>query len=111
MWSSRDEQCRIGAGAPLAGRPLGAAVNPKDKFELVFGNLLERLIAERMDQNEEIFIRYVNDAFFQRIVGSWMATEAYRRLRDRQDRIEETRERSLPSSARLGGGQAERPIR
>ena len=95
--------------AAVADEALGqaAAVNPKDKFELVFGNLLERLIAERMDQNEEIFIRYVNDASFQRIVGSWMATEAYRRLRDRQDRIEETRERSFPSGLRLVEGRRE----
>ena len=31
-----------------------AAVNPGDKFELVFKNLLENLFVERMDQNEEI---------------------------------------------------------
>ena len=30
-----------------------AAVNPDDKFRLVFGNLLEHLFADRMDQNEE----------------------------------------------------------
>ncbi len=33
-----------------------AAVNPEDKFELVFKNLLETLFVERMDQNEEIFV-------------------------------------------------------
>ncbi len=38
-----------------------AAVNPEDKFELVFGNLLEQFFVERMDQNEEIFICYMND--------------------------------------------------
>ena len=92
--------------AAVADEALGeaAAANPKDKFELVFGNLLERLIAERMDQNEEIFIRYVNDPSFQRIVGSWMATEAYRRLRDRQAPPEKTSERSLPPSLRLVEG-------
>jgi type I restriction enzyme, R subunit len=60
-----------------------AAVNPEDKFELVFRNLLERLFIERMDQNEEIFIRYMNDAAFRDIVSGWMASEAYRRLRTR----------------------------
>ena len=58
-----------------------AAVNPEDKFELVFGTLIERLFTERMDQNEEIFIRYMNDEPFHRVVSRWMATEAYRRLR------------------------------
>ena len=59
-----------------------AAVNPDDKFELVFKNLLENLFIERMDQNEEIFVRFMNDGPFQRIVTTWMASEAYRRLRD-----------------------------
>ncbi len=58
-----------------------AAVNPGDKFELVFKNLLENLFVERMDQNEEIFVRYMNDAPFQKMVTAWMASEAYRRLR------------------------------
>jgi type I restriction enzyme R subunit len=58
-----------------------AAVNPEDKFELVFKNLLERLFVERMDQNEEIFVRYMNDASFREIVSGWMASQAYQRLR------------------------------
>jgi type I restriction enzyme R subunit len=58
-----------------------AAVNPSDKFELVFKHLLESLFVERMDQNEEIFVRFMNDAAFQKVVTGWMAAEAYRRLR------------------------------
>jgi hypothetical protein len=58
-----------------------AAVNPSDKFELVFKHLLESLFVERMDQNEEIFVRFMNDAPFQKVVTAWMASEAYRRLR------------------------------
>ena len=58
-----------------------AAVNPGDKFELVFKNLLERLFVERMDQNEEFFVRFMNDEPFQKDVTGWMASEAYRRLR------------------------------
>jgi type I restriction enzyme, R subunit len=58
-----------------------AAVNPEDKFELVFKNLLENLFVERMDQNEEIFVRYMNDLPFQKIVTAWMASEAYKRFR------------------------------
>jgi type I restriction enzyme R subunit len=59
-----------------------AVVNPADKFELVFKNLLETLFVERMDQNEEIFVRYMNDIPFQKLVTSWLAAEAYKKLRD-----------------------------
>ena len=58
-----------------------AAVNPGDKFELVFKGLLKNLFAERMDQNEDIFVRFMNDESFQNVVTSWMSSEAYRRLR------------------------------
>jgi len=58
-----------------------AVVNPGDKFELVFKNLLEALFVERMDQNEEIFARFMNDRSFQKVVTGWLATEAYRKLR------------------------------
>lgn len=58
-----------------------AAVNPKERFELVFRNLLENLFVERMDQNEEIFVRYMNDTSFREVVDNWMSMEAYRRLR------------------------------
>lgn len=58
-----------------------AAVNPSDKFELVFKNLLETLFVERMDQNEEIFARFMNDTAFQKVVTGWLASEAYKRLR------------------------------
>ena len=69
--------------AAVADHGLGQAarVNPENKFELVFKNLLDRIFVERMDQNEEIFIRFMNDETFQKIVTSWMAAEAYRRLR------------------------------
>jgi type I restriction enzyme R subunit len=58
-----------------------AAVNPEDKFELVFKNLLDKLFVERMDQNEDIFVRFMNDPAFQKVVTSWMASQAYGRLR------------------------------
>lgn len=57
-----------------------ATVNPGDKFELVFKNLLEALFVERMDQNEEIFARFMNDKSFQKIVTGWLSSEAYRKL-------------------------------
>ena len=57
-----------------------AAVNPEARFGLVFRQLIERLFVERMDQNEEIFVRFMNDPAFQGVVTEWMASEAYRRL-------------------------------
>jgi type I restriction enzyme R subunit len=59
-----------------------AIVNPGDKFELVFRNLLEALFVERMDQNEEIFARFMNDKSFQSVVTGWLASQAYRKLRE-----------------------------
>jgi type I restriction enzyme R subunit len=56
-------------------------VNPGDKFELLFKNVLEKLFADRMDQNEDIFVRFMNDLPFQKVVTAWMADEAYQRLR------------------------------
>jgi type I restriction enzyme, R subunit len=35
---------------------------------------------ERMDQDEEIFVRFMNDAPLLKVVTTWMAEEAYRRL-------------------------------
>jgi type I restriction enzyme R subunit len=67
------------------GLKQAAAVNPEDKFELVFKNLLENLFVERMDENEEIFVRFMNDLPFQKVVTAWMASEAYKRLRGGSD--------------------------
>lgn len=58
-----------------------AAVNPGDKFKLVFRNVLEELFVDRMDQNEDIFVRFMNDVHFQKVITTWMAEEAYSRLR------------------------------
>ena len=80
-----------------------AAVNPGDKFELVFKGLLENLFVERMDQNEEIFVRFMNDASFQKLVTAWMASEAYRRLRsdDPRGEAEHARSGALPPRLRI----------
>ena len=71
----------VAAAMADEGLRQAAAVNPGDKFELVFKSLLENLFVERMDQSEEIFVRFMNDAPFQKLVTTWMASEAYRRLR------------------------------
>jgi type I restriction enzyme R subunit len=65
------------------GLKQAAEVNPGDKFELVFKNLLETLFVERMDQNEEIFGKFMNDKAFQKVVTGWLASEVYKRLRSK----------------------------
>ena len=58
-----------------------ATVNSEERFGLTFKNLIDNLFTERMDQNEEIFIRYMNDGTFREVVRKWMGAETYRRLR------------------------------
>ena len=48
--------------------------------------MLETLFIERMDQNEEIFVKFMNDPAFQKVVTSWLASEAYKRLRGESGR-------------------------
>ena len=80
-----------------AGLKQAAAVNPSDKFALVFKQMVESLFMDRMDQNEDIFVRYMNDKAFQKAVTDWMATEAYRKLRDQNGDEAETAPRFPPT--------------
>ena len=74
-----------------------AAVNSEERFELTFKNLVDGLFTERMDQNEEIFIRCMNDAAFRQVVRQWMGAEAYRRLRQ----LAEAQDAETPHDRRL----------
>lgn len=78
------------------GLQQAAVVNPGDKFELLFKNVLEKLFVDRIDQNEEIFIRFMNDDAFQKVVTNWMAEEAYRRLRSIPTSLSNTNENRRP---------------
>jgi type I restriction enzyme R subunit len=57
-----------------------AEANPIDKFELVFRKVLESLFIERMDMNESIFARFVNDPEFQDVIARGLAEKVYARL-------------------------------
>jgi type I restriction enzyme R subunit len=63
------------------GLKRAATANSSDRFELVFKNLLETLFVERMDQNEDIFIRFMNDPTFQKLITNWLSSETYKKLR------------------------------
>lgn len=65
-----------------------AAVNPEDKFALVVSRVLESLFVERMEQNEDIFVRFMNDAAFQKIVAAWMVGEVYKRLQSQDAEVD-----------------------
>lgn len=58
-----------------------AEVNPEEKFELVFKNLLQSLFIERIDQNEDIFARFMNDPDFQKLVTTWLSSQAYNKIK------------------------------
>lgn len=58
-----------------------AAVNPEGKFALLFSGLLETLFIERMEQNEDIFARFMNERDFQGLVSEWISRQVYERLR------------------------------
>lgn len=54
-----------------------AKVNSSDKFELIFKAMLEKIFIERMDQNEELFARYMNDPKFQKAVSDNISMEVF----------------------------------
>lgn len=58
-----------------------AQANPEDKFALVFNRILESLFVDRMEQNEDIFARFMNDQGFHRLVTEWLVSDVYKKLR------------------------------
>lgn len=58
-----------------------AEANPREKFELVLKSFIFNLFIERMDQNENIFARFMNDLPFQKMVTTWLAKQAYGRIK------------------------------
>ncbi len=58
-----------------------AAANPEDKFALLFAGMLDTLFIERMEQNEDIFARFMNEGDFKRVVADWVSRTVYGRLR------------------------------
>lgn len=58
-----------------------AAVNPQEKFSLLFSGMLQALFIERMEQNENIFGKFMNEKEFQNVVSEWISEKVYNRLR------------------------------
>ena len=57
-----------------------AKVNTLENFKPVFDRLLEALFIERMEGNEDIFDRLMNDPEFRNIAANELMRDVYRRL-------------------------------
>jgi type I restriction enzyme, R subunit len=58
-----------------------AQVNSLENFKPVFDHLLEGLFIDRMEGNEEIFDRLMNDAEFRKLAAGELMQDIYERLR------------------------------
>lgn len=54
--------------------------NPIGKFQLVFGEILESLFIERMDMNEDLFAKYMNDPEFKEVAAEWLGQQVYSKI-------------------------------
>lgn len=61
-----------------------ASANSIENFKYVFGKALEGLFIDRMEQNEEIFARFINEPNFQRLVEEHLRKQVYEQIRAEQ---------------------------
>lgn len=61
-----------------------ALANDMENFGYVFRKALEGLFIDRMDQNEEITARYMNEEDFQNVVAAYLLKEVYENIRKRE---------------------------
>jgi type I restriction enzyme R subunit len=60
-----------------------AKVNKLEDFSYVFDKMLERLFVERMEGNEEIFTRLMNDEEFRALASKYLVKEVYEGIMDK----------------------------
>ncbi|KGQ02451.1 hypothetical protein BBAD15_g12339 [Beauveria bassiana D1-5] len=58
--------------------------NSIENFEPVFNKQLENLFIERMDGNEEIFVRLMNDEAFRSLASSHLMKAVYQQIKSQQ---------------------------
>jgi type I restriction enzyme R subunit len=58
-----------------------AAANTLDNFRYVFVKALEAVFIDRMEQNEELFAKYMNDADFRKVVSEHLLKQVYDKIR------------------------------
>ncbi|MBR9978837.1 MAG: hypothetical protein KFH87_12195 [Bacteroidetes bacterium] len=68
-----------------------ALANTEEHFGFVFRRALEGLIVARLNQNEEIAGRCLNEPDVQKVVGGWILREVYEEIRSKskQEKVEE----------------------
>lgn len=59
-----------------------ATANTMENFRFVFEKALEGLFIDRMEQNEELFAKYMNDPAFQKLVAGHLLHQVYRQIRE-----------------------------
>jgi type I restriction enzyme R subunit len=62
-----------------------AKANTLENFAFVFDKMLESLFIERMEGNEDIFNRLMNDDSFRNLAAGHLVREVYERIRDKSD--------------------------
>jgi len=58
-----------------------AKANTMENFRYVFVKALEGLFIDRMEQNEDIFAKYMNDGDFKRLVSEHLLQQVYEQIR------------------------------
>ena len=61
-----------------------APVNTLENFKYVFDKLMVSLLVDRMDGNEEIFTRIMNDDEFREAVSKYLVKDVYESLKERK---------------------------
>lgn len=59
-----------------------ANANTLENFRFVFEKALEGLFIDRMEQNEDLFARYMNDPQFQKLVAEHLLRQVYSQIRE-----------------------------
>jgi len=62
-----------------------ALANTLDNFKFVFEKTLEGLFIDRMDQNQEIFARFMNDKDFQQVVANVLMRQVYNQIHSQHE--------------------------
>ena len=59
-----------------------AKVNKMDTFKYAFEDIFLAKLIDRMDQNQDIFEKILEDKDFGKLVREWMMGKVYRKLND-----------------------------
>jgi hypothetical protein len=59
-----------------------ATANTLDNFRYVFVKALEGLFIDRMEQNEELFAKYMNDSDFKKLASEHLLRQVYHQIRE-----------------------------